>query len=225
MHTEYKNSQGKTVPSVTTVLKVLNKDNLIEWANYIGLKGYNYTSYMNVKALLGTYVHEYIEAELENRAASILGTQKMCNEAYEIAHRFKCTKDKLQMDNIITEKSLSCDTYGGTLDLIADIVLDNDTKVKILGDFKTSKAPYISHFIQLGGYLNLIKINDYKLYEQIKLCMIINVNKDKVLINWMYKEDCETYFTDIFLKLLEVYNSYEFIKVNFNQLIKSEKYI
>ena len=55
--------------------------------------------------------------------------------------------------------------------------------------------------------------------------MIINVNKDKVLINWMYKEDCETYFTDIFLKLLEVYNSYEFIKVNFNQLIKSEKYI
>ena len=165
MHIEYKNNQGRTVPSVTTVLKVLNKDNLIEWANYMGLKGYNYTSYMNEKALLGTYVHEYIEAELENRAASILGTQKMCNEAYEIAHRFKCTKDKLQMGNIITEKSLSCDTYGGTLDLIADIVLDNDTKVKILGDFKTSKAPYISHFIQLGGYLNLIKINDYEFNE------------------------------------------------------------
>ena len=224
MHTVYKNTQGQIVPSVTTVLKVLNKDNLIEWANYIGLKGYNYTAYMNEKALLGTYVHEYIEAELENRSAQLIGSQKMCDEAIKIAHRFKCAKEQLLMENVITEKSLSSDEYGGTLDLIADIVLENGNKVKILGDFKTSKAPYISHFIQLGAYLRLIKLNDYELYDQIKLCMIINVNKDKVLVNWMYKEICEEYFTDIFLKLLAVYKMYETIKLNFDHLITTRKY-
>ena len=42
--------------------------------------------------------------------------------------------------------------------------------------------------------------------------MIFVVNKDKVLIKWVTKENCEEYFTTIFLSLLTVYEALD----NFN---------
>ena len=37
-HEEYINRDGVEVPSVTTILKLLNKPTLQKWANYLGFK-------------------------------------------------------------------------------------------------------------------------------------------------------------------------------------------
>ena len=60
MHTQYYNSKHEEVPSVTTVLKILYKEGLLEWSNYIGKKGIDYTKFMEEKANLGTAVHEWL---------------------------------------------------------------------------------------------------------------------------------------------------------------------
>lgn len=211
MHTKYYNTKGKEVPSVTTVMKVFYKEGLMEWANFIGRQGQDYKNTLSQKATLGTYVHELIEADLLNKQPEILQTLGVVKEAQTIANKFKCVKEDLVISNVQSELSLSSETYGGTLDLICDIQIDGKP-VKILGDFKTSKTVYESQFIQLGAYLNLIKLNLPSIYKQIKYCMIFSITKEKVKVQYVTKANCEKYFTSLFLSLLDVYMTWQKIK-------------
>lgn len=204
MHIKYINKNHKEVPSVTTILGVLNKSGLIEWANLIGKKGIDYKKFLEERALIGTYTHLMIESFLLNTEKPLIGSQKLLQEAESICNKFKSSIKDFPISNIITEKSLAGEKFGGTLDIICDMNIDGET-VKVLGDFKTSKSAFESHFIQLGGYLALIKELDKELYDEIKYCMILVVNKDKVIIKWITKENCEKYFSSIFLSLLVVY--------------------
>ena len=211
MHSKYYNSKNEEVPSVTTVLKIMQKDGLIRWANLIGKHGIDYERFINDRADFGSVVHELIESDLLNKEPCIIGYQQHMAEAMELVEKFKLVKRDLAITNVMSELSMSCDTYGGTMDLICDIVTESGP-VTILGDFKTSKTVYDTQFIQLGAYLNLVKINRPELYDKIQLCAIFSITKDKITIKYITKENCEKYFTSLFLSLLDVYLAWENIK-------------
>lgn len=211
MHAKYYNEKGNPVPSVTTVLKILYKDGLLEWANFIGRRGIDYKRFLEEKANLGSLVHEMIESDLLQRDPIILTTPAMLKEASAVAQKFKVAKEALKISNVITELSLSSERFGGTLDLIADIDM-NGEPVTILGDFKTSKKPYLTQFIQLGAYLDLVKINRPEIYEKIQFCIIFSITSQKVTMQYVTKENCEKYFTRLFYSLLDTYTYWEEIK-------------
>ena len=60
--------------------------------------------------------------------------------------------------------------------------------------------------------------------NKIKYCMIFVVNKDKVLIKWVTKENCEEYFTTIFLSLLTVYEALDNFNNNGKNIFNLRKY-
>jgi len=210
MHTKYYNEKKEEVPSVTTVLKILYKDGLLEWANGLGKRNIDYTRFLNSRALMGTLVHNMIEARYKGESVLALPGREV-NEAEDCVNKFMVCSDEIKISNITTEKSLSCDKYGGTLDLLCDAELEGQ-KVRVLGDFKTSKTVYLTQFIQLGAYLELIKINDPKEYDAIDICAIFSITKDKVIMRWLSKEDCYTRFVPMFYNLLNVYNSWNELK-------------
>ena len=59
-HTVYRNRDGKEIPSVTTVLKLLNKPALIGWANYLGFKRTRVTDVLLESANIGTDFHAMV---------------------------------------------------------------------------------------------------------------------------------------------------------------------
>lgn len=223
MHTKYYNSKHEEVPSVTNILKVFYKEGLLEWSNYIGKKGIDYTKFLEEKAILGTAVHESIEADLDHRKCTIIGTDSFLKNVDDIVSKFSIAKEGLKITNPRTEISLSSERFGGTCDLICDLTINGD-EVRILGDFKTSKTVYITQFIQLGGYLYLIKENLPDEYKKIKYCMIFSITKEKVKVKWVSKEDCERYFTDFFFKLLDVYERWKQIEFMFANISRSKVY-
>ena len=223
MHSDYYNSKHEPVPSVTTVLKILYKDGLLEWANLIGRRGINYTRFLADKATFGSLVHELVESDIMGSEPNVIGLNNYMNDAMELVRKFKVVKDDLHITNAITELPLVCETYGGTIDLICDIET-TEGPIKILGDFKTSKTVYETQFIQLGGYLNLIKLNRPELYEAIQQCVIFSITKEKVLMRYIAKEDCETYFTSMFLDLLAIYTKWKNVRTTYKTLYKSKMY-
>ena len=50
-HVKYYNGNGVEVPSCTNVVKLLNKPELIGWANYMGFKRINTSKFLFIKKL------------------------------------------------------------------------------------------------------------------------------------------------------------------------------
>ena len=210
MHTKYFNAKNEEVPSVTTVLKILYKDGLLEWANAIGKRSIDYTNFINAKALFGTMVHGLIESKYKGEPYLTLPSREV-NEANDCVSRFMLCSDEIKITNVITEMSLSCDTFGGTLDLLCDAEISGQP-IRLLGDFKTSKAVYLTHFIQLSAYLELVRINQPEEFEKIDVCAIFSITKSKVIMRWLSKDDCYRRFTPMFYHLLTVYNAWKELK-------------
>ena len=66
-HTRYRSPFGDIVPSVTTVLSILNKPALVKWANNLGLQGIDSSKYTDEKAAIGTLAHEMVLCYFEDR--------------------------------------------------------------------------------------------------------------------------------------------------------------
>ena len=173
---------GHKIPRVNHILDVVSNPDLLDWKLRVGK--YKADAISKIALSIGSAVHESIEKYiLDKNNFNDDFIESKCIEhnvpVNSIVKVYTCIKNFIRWENdlrskgytltpIANELKLICPYFGGTADFICSI---NGANYVI--DFKTSKAPYISHFIQLGGYLNLIKINDYELYEQIKLCMII----------------------------------------------------
>ena len=101
MHSDYFNSKNEPVPSVTTVLKILYKDGLLEWSNIIGRRGISYTKFLEDRATFGSLVHELIESDIVGKDPAILGMDKYMNEAIDLVRKFKVVKEDLCISNPI----------------------------------------------------------------------------------------------------------------------------
>lgn len=175
-HKIYKNSNGIIVPSVTTVIGIINNPYLIQWSNKIGLEGKKYKSVLNSSANIGTLVHTMIESYFKGTNDELEGKLSQCNES-EISQANKAYENFLRwIDNnpsieiIYSENEYVSDTYnyGGTLDLYGKI---NDSLILI--DYKTSNYFDKKMFIQIAGYKNLLEENN----KQVDSGRIIKLSK------------------------------------------------
>jgi len=194
-HIRYKNSMGKRLPGVTTVIGILNKPLLVPWANRIGLQGINVQDYVSDKADIGTLVHEMMEVDLKNLKAKLYPDQGIeFNEVDEnhVPLKIKGYFTGLQLEiaknsfkkylewkkqhtivPIILEEGMVSEKYqyGGTIDNYS--LIDG---VLTLLDYKTCKGLYSEHFIQVSAYRQPLREHGHK----VKQCAILRVGRDEM---------------------------------------------
>ncbi|MEI2421208.1 PD-(D/E)XK nuclease family protein, partial [Arthrospira platensis SPKY2] len=166
MHTIYKNLKGEEVPSVTTVLKVLNKPALVSWANSLGFKRQSYKRELERTAKVGTLVHAYAEEKFNKKLfrdiKKAFELDDFSREQVLSAYNgFKMwLRDNVDLEVIASEKQLvsNKNKYGGTIDLIAK--LGDETYIV---DFKTSAKVHSTMFLQLAAYVYMAEENGIKI--------------------------------------------------------------
>lgn len=153
MHSTYYDKFGNEVPSVTTILKIIDKPELVGWAHYMGTKNISIESILNKSSHFGNCIHDYLECYFTGGAYVPLFSEWCLREDYKKAtNNFKWfIKDKTH-NCIMAEVSRSNQLFGGTLDFYGEL-----NGKKMLIDFKTSKQVYPTYLLQLGGYYELIK--------------------------------------------------------------------
>jgi len=158
-HTIYINDKNIEVPSVTTILQLLNKPKLLKWVNYLGFKRQNYELVLQDYSNIGTLVHYIINCILSNQLIDKDLINKKYSNLYHVLNSnflhikaFNIWRELHTIKPIYLEESLTSEKFGGTIDFYGKI----DNKLTIL-DFKTSKDFYSTMFLQLAGYCILIE--------------------------------------------------------------------
>lgn len=169
---------GKRVPSVTTVLSTIGwgQENLLVWANNLGLEGKKHTEERQRAADIGTIAHQKIDDHLHRRQFKVPddATQEMMDMA-NLAFRAYRDWEKVHHVRVVaSEFQLTSTTkfFGGTPDSICEV--DGET---VLVDYKTSKWLFAKHVLQVSAYLDLIA--ECK-GLQIDRAIILRVGKDGV---------------------------------------------
>ena len=203
-HQPYFNSSNKEIPSVTTVLKILNKPELVDWANWMGKIGKDSKEFTQQSAQVGTYTHYIIERICKKKIIRLddmydtlsKGQIKKVEKAVGSFKKWKKeTKPKFKHN----ELKVQDERLGGTIDCICKI-----DGLTYMVDFKTSKQVYPSYFLQLAGYNYLYK----RVYNKsIDKAGILVLDKYKYRYEFVYTdiEIIEKYYEPVFLKLLDVY--------------------
>lgn len=168
-HTVYKLKDGKRVPGVTTLIGVLNKPALVKWANNLGLQGIDSTSYVDNLAQTGTLAHEMILAYLKKEEVD---TSEYTGSQVEMAQNSFASylgwARHYTVEPILVETPMVSEQhrYGGTPDLLANV-----DGVSTLLDFKTGKALYPEHNIQVAAYRQMIIEQDFAV-DEVKILRI-----------------------------------------------------
>lgn len=146
---KYFTPEGKTYPSITTVLSILNKDHIQKWRERVGEEEANKIS--TQAGVRGTAVHQLAEDYLNNKPDWNKGA--MPSNIYAF-NQIKPILDK-RLNNVwFQEEFLYSDKLecAGQVDCIAEF----DGELSIV-DFKTSRKPkkeewITNYFIQTAFY-------------------------------------------------------------------------
>lgn len=195
----YINKNGIEVPSVTTIIKIIDKPEIPKWANALGLRNVKYDTYMEERADIGTDFHKMVEDYMSGK--EVKGTH--FKESIKMFKRFVVWAKNHYYKVFKHEVSLTCDNYGGTFDAIGEI-----DGVVTLVDYKTSKVIYPQFFIQLAGYASLIKEIEPELYEKIKSFGVITMRKEESY-KCINKDIMEKVFIPAFEQALALYMSWD----------------
>jgi CRISPR/Cas system-associated exonuclease Cas4 (RecB family) len=199
-HSTYHNREKVEVPSVTTILKILNKPFLSKWANIMGFQRRNIDEILEKSSRIGTMVHKLVEAYLLERYFIYIPcpyTPRELAMCYlDSFMRWRGTHEEVKP--IFMERQLSSEKFGGTVDFYGMV----DGKKTIL-DFKTSKRVYSSMFLQLAAYCIMVEEQGLEV-EQLAI-IIIHENKYKE--RFIQREELEPYIT-VFRSLVEVFHSW-----------------
>ena len=170
-HTIYKDSDGKRLPGVTTIVGLLDKPQLKVWANRIGLQGIDLNSYMDDLANVGTLAHEMIQSHFTGEKLDLNEFSKNdIDRAENALISFYNWIDTMPIKPILNEEQLTNGDFGGTVDMLAEIDGRN-----VLIDFKTGSGIYDDMGYQLAGYKILLESNGYKVDQ----AMIVRVGRDE----------------------------------------------
>ena len=172
--TNYHN--GIRVPRFTHILSsMLHDDYLIPWANAMGLyKHLKYDEIMDKATGIGSIVHNGIEDYLQNGKEldfSIV-PEEYKSGVYNAWSAFKSwwsTIEKHDYKILMEEQTITCQYYGGTLDLLIQI----DGKIYLL-DFKTSNHLSYKYFLQLAAYRRALF---YEMNINIDGCILLQLSK------------------------------------------------
>ena len=195
-HSTYINDKKIEVPSVTTIIKILNKPFIPLWANSLGWKRKSYKAVLEESSVKGTFVHELIHEYIfkEGKKFDISDTDKL-NFLYENINAYKEFEKGHIIKPIWGERSFSTDNYGGTIDFYCNL----DGKDTIL-DFKTSKRFYSSHFIQLGAYVQLLEKQNMNV-DQVG---ILRIKEGEHELKILSRDEIQEYI-ELFNKLVDVF--------------------
>lgn len=221
----YINSHGKKVPRVTHILDMLSNKFLISWANSIGLKGNRYNSVTNRAMAIGTEVHSNIEAHLQG--IELPGfTYPESKLSYDAFLKWFDIISQRKYNIVYLEHTIVGESYGGTLDMLIEI-MDNNCMKKYLVDFKTSSGIYQNYILQLAAYKTLLFQEEN---IDIDGCIILRLDKktgefEEFLIDLSNEKDLEMIINSqmFFDSLAKLYNSKiresidEFIKMKVNK--------
>jgi hypothetical protein len=168
----YLDADGNQVPSVTTVLKVIDKPGLLHWAfkrgveegRKAGPKGVVGDLYDNTDAAdAGTLAHAMIDNvirghdmffELEIMLKFL--PEPVVQSALKAVEAFDEWREQVDFEVVATEVSLVCDVLkvGGTVDCIARAGRKSNRRLTV-ADWKTSKGIWPDYFPQVAAYAYL----------------------------------------------------------------------
>lgn len=197
---------GKEIPSCTTIVGMLNKPELIGWANYMGFKNVDTKVFVEGRAKFGTYCHKLFEVYFNNGllTANTNSTVIDKQEHREIVYRIRVVDlwfKKMHIRPIRTELPMEGSMYGGTLDLLC---YNEDKDELMIFDVKTSKSVRQTHWIQLMGYVQLLQ-EVYKLpVKEVGVILLSKPLNSPELINIREVKDCWRE-ASVFNKLKDAY--------------------
>lgn len=155
-HIVYRLKDGTRVPGTTTITALLDKPQLIAWANRLGLEGIDSTRYRDSMAGIGTLAHAMAQAELAGEALTEDLAEYSPKEtalAENALIKFLDWRKAHEFDPILTETPLVSEIhkFGGTIDAYG--LLDGK---HVLCDLKTGKGIYPEMVYQLAAYRQLL---------------------------------------------------------------------
>jgi len=173
VHTVYKTEDGSRVPSVTTILGILDKPALLKWAWRCGMDGIDYKALRDNKADIGSLAHYLIMCHLKGEKSD---TSEYSSQDIQLAEN--CFLSFLEWERhnkikpVLIEEPLVSQSlrFGGTIDCFAEL---NDDFVLI--DFKTGKAIYPEMIYQLSAYKMLLESNGYEVNQS----RILRIGRDE----------------------------------------------
>ena len=200
-HQIYVLSSGEIVPSVTTVVSILAKPQLIEWAWKQGLAGQDIHKIKNSTSDAGTLAHQMILDFFKSKQTD---TSEYSKDIIDLAENsflsfLEWQKNK-KIEPILIEASLVSEQYkyGGTLDFYGRI-----DGILTLADWKTGSGLYDSYVYQIAAYRNLLIENGYENPERV---MLVRINRDEnERFEELVKRNTDTEF-EIFKRLAEIYH-------------------
>lgn len=172
VHQRYYQKDGTHVPGSTTILGMLDKPALLNWAWELGMKGEDYRKVRDNAANIGTIAHYLIECHLTGETADLTDYSPANVEKAENAVIAYFDFEKAHgLKNIFSEKQLVSEKYlyGGTIDCYAEL----DGKPSLL-DFKTSKGVFPEMKVQVASYANLLVEHGYP----VESVHILQINKE-----------------------------------------------
>jgi hypothetical protein len=208
-HQRYKTKDSVIVPSVTTIINLLNKPALVPWANKLGLQGIDVAKYVDKLADVGTLAHQMILDYFKNQKTDFSEYSKEIIDKAE--NSFLSFLEWIRGKKIVPtfiEKSGVSDGwgFGGTFDFYG--IID---KVFTLIDFKTGSGIYPEMSIQLAAYKTLLEY-DYETPYKVEQAMILRVPRtedEKFEIKVWTNLDKQW---EVFKRLLEIYQLQKEIK-------------
>lgn len=202
---------GVYLPSVTTILHsiIIDGDRLLNWSNSLGFRHIKYSEELERSANFGTAVHAALEQIMTNgpdnkislNGFEIIKFKKVINNFMEFINQNSMTPE----DTIHAELTLSSIElgYAGTCDWVGYI----HGKLTLI-DYKTSKKPNESMFMQLSAYMHLLRENG------------INIEQAGILT--VGEKDVKLYMKTL-SELDEYYITFEIIHSLFNRMYPYSK--
>lgn len=148
---------GREVPGVTTVLRVLDKPSLLKWAWQCGIDGKDFRELRDGAADVGTFVHAHIAASFGSKnelpdGRAILKSPEKRLQAIRAWRSFKRWKSQHIIEPIAVEvpRVNFLYEYGGTIDLYALV-----DAIETLVDIKTSNGIWPEMEYQVAAYCHL----------------------------------------------------------------------
>ena len=154
IHTVYKVQSGERVPSVTTILGILNKPALLQWAWQCGVDGLDYRTVRDNAADIGTLAHYLIMCHLRGEEPDVSEySAQDIDKAENCLLKYWNWEKEHSIKPVLVEVPLVSEEYGfgGTIDCLAQV-----GDALWLVDYKTGKAIYPEMIYQLAAYRQLL---------------------------------------------------------------------
>jgi len=202
-HIRYRTRDGAIVPGITTVLGLLNKPALLQWANNLGLQNIELRAYVDDKADIGTLGHAMVTDKLSGVETDTKDySENQISKAENCALSFWQWEKEHPIEEVFfVERPLVSEAhrFGGTLDIYAKI----NGKREII-DLKTGSGIYPEHAWQVATLKVLLEENGFPV-DGTRIINIPRAESESFVEKVVTSRENEIGW-QIFKSLLSIYN-------------------